>query len=668
VNRVAASTAGDLAQYMAAVAKELLGEPNPVHSKKGEPRYGTNGSLKVDLAKGTFYDFEAEKGGGVIDFIIHRNVASDKKSAAQWMRDKGILPNTGDGGDEIIATFSYTDEAGEELFQVVRYEPKDFRQRRQGPDGWVWNVRGVRQVVYRLPELEEALAMERTIFIVEGEGKVDLLLRWNVPATCNAGGSKKWRAEHAEFLRDADVIIMGDNDQAGRDHVETVGKSLVGIASSIRVLHLPGLPPKGDIINWAKTGGTADKLWKLVEAESIPWTPQPVQLLLPWWRDPVTIPPREKLYGDHYSRRTIGATIGAGGRAKTTLGILEAVSMAIGRDLLTGQPIPSGPLRVMMWNGEEDQDELDRRVAAVCQHYKITRDDLGGRLFVLSVLDDPMRIAVIEKGLPKINDDTLGRMIKDITDNHIDVFMVDPLVSFHRVTESLNEHMEVVIKDGFTTVARKTNSAGEIFHHPGKPKPGQAETTVEDGRGASGIIWAVRSARVLNFMTTDEAERLGIAEDERRLHIRITNGKANMGPIGKAHWIKICVEDLPNGDRVACASSWKPENPFQNVTTTHMHKCRALAQTGAYRADSRAANWIGYAVAEIIGINIAYRANNDPKDLAKVKEIIKTWLKNRVFAIDKREDKDRKEREFIIPGSWKPEPTTAPDNDEVIAA
>jgi hypothetical protein len=62
------------------------------------------------------------------------------------MLDKGILPNTGNGhGGEIVATFSYTDEAGKELFQVVRYDPKDFRQRRQGPNGWVWNVKGVRR-------------------------------------------------------------------------------------------------------------------------------------------------------------------------------------------------------------------------------------------------------------------------------------------------------------------------------------------------------------------------------------------------------------------------------------------------------------------------------------------------------------------------------------------
>ena len=115
--------------------------------------------------------------------------------------------------------------------------------------------------------------------------------------------------------------------------------------------------------------------------------------------------------------------------------------------------------------------------------------------------------------------------------NRIDVFTIDPFISFHAVNENSNTDMDLVIKEGLGAVAGATNSAGEIFHHPGKPKPGQ-ETTVDDGRGASAIIWAVRSARVLNFMTPEEARKIGIAEDVRRRYVRIANGKANMGPAG----------------------------------------------------------------------------------------------------------------------------------------
>jgi AAA domain len=122
-----------------------------------------------------------------------------------------------------------------------------------------------------------------------------------------------------------------------------------------------------------------------------------------WWRDPVTISRREFLYGKHYIRRNIGASIGAGGRGKTSQSHFEAVEMALGRNLATGAELPQGPLRVLCLNAEEDQDELDRRVAAVCQRYDVSRADLGGRLFVKSVRDEPLRLATLRREGPVLN-------------------------------------------------------------------------------------------------------------------------------------------------------------------------------------------------------------------------------------------------------------------------
>jgi hypothetical protein len=375
---------------------------------------------------------------------------------------------------------------------------------------------------------------------------------------------------------------------------------------------------------------------------------------LPWWRDPMTIPPRQFLYGRHYIRRAIGATVAAGGRGKTTLSVYEAVTMAAGHDLSTGAPLPDGPLRVWLLNGEEEQDELDRRVAAVCQHYRISEADLGGRLFALSVRDRPMRVAIMKGNAPVIDDAVIRQMIEFIVRNRIDVFMVDPLISFHGVAENDNSHMDLVVKQGFGAAAGKTNTAGEVFHHPGKPKPGQAETVVEDGRGASAILWAVRSARVLNFMTPADAEKLGMSDEERKVHIRIANGKANMAPLGKAKWMKIEVENLPNGDHVAVMTSWKPPDPFQDVTPAHMELAAKLAATGEYRADRRSPKWFGYALAGPLGINVSHGGSNSPRDIAKLKAIIETWRKNKVFDIEKRADADGKKRDFIVSGTHAP--------------
>jgi hypothetical protein len=128
------------------------------------------------------------------------------------------------------------------------------------------------------------------------------------------------------------------------------------------------------------------------------------------------------------------------------------------------------------------------------------------------VRDKSLRIAKLANNAPVVDDQVKVFMVDFITKNRIDVFMIDPLISFHAVGESSNEQMDVVIKQGFGAIAGQTNSAGELFHHPGKPKPGHTETTVEDSRGASAVIWAVRSARVNNFMTPEEATKLGLCE------------------------------------------------------------------------------------------------------------------------------------------------------------
>jgi RecA-family ATPase len=186
------------------------------------------------------------------------------------------------------------------------------------------------------------------------------------------------------------------------------------------------------------------------------------------WPDPATIPRREFLFGRHYIRKAIGATIAGGARAKTTLSHIEAVSMACGRILLTGERIT--PLRVWCVNGEEDQDEIDRRIAAVCKRYGITEADCGDRLFVQSVRENPLRFAAMVHGAPTLNHAALKQFEAEIRARGIDVFMLDPLISFHSVVENDNGCMDLLLKEGLGAVASRTNSAGEVFHHPGKPQ------------------------------------------------------------------------------------------------------------------------------------------------------------------------------------------------------
>ena len=174
----------------------------------------------------------------------------------------------------IVATYDYESEDGTLLFQVVRYQPKDFRQRRpDGRGGWAWKLGRVRRVLYRLPELLAA-DPERSVFVCEGEKAVDRLVREGLVATCSPGGAGKWRDEYAEALRGRDVVVLPDNDTPGRFHAETVARSLAGVAADVRVLDLPGLPAKGDVYDWLEAGHTAEDLQRLA-AEEPEYEPSP---------------------------------------------------------------------------------------------------------------------------------------------------------------------------------------------------------------------------------------------------------------------------------------------------------------------------------------------------------------------------------------------------------
>lgn len=288
-----------LAASMAAVAEELFGAPNQRLSKEGLLRYGSNGSLSIDVVNGTYYDHEAKIGGGVLD-LVSRETRRDHRGAAEWMKEHGYLEpqhsSNGKGLGREVAHYDYIDEDGNLLVQVVRFEPKTFRQRRRDAAGaWTWSVRGIRQVPYRLPELSEAISLDRPVYIVEGEKDVENLRNIGLIGTCNAGGAGKWRAELDEHFRGADVVILPDHDPqatnpdgtlrfhpdgspifTGQDHATLVAGHLYGIAARVRVLdlawHWPDMPAKGDVSDWILAGGTNDALQTLAQ-QTPDWSP-----------------------------------------------------------------------------------------------------------------------------------------------------------------------------------------------------------------------------------------------------------------------------------------------------------------------------------------------------------------------------------------------------------
>jgi hypothetical protein len=266
----------DWASLCGPVARIVWGDPTTETSM--ELRWGTHGARKVDLGKGTWYDHEDKTGGGTIDLVP----GIDTAEKVRWLQSHGLVsgswPRTSERQDKapppwmrpIATTYDYTDEAGTLLFEVVRFddgfEPR-FMQRR-GRKGW--GLGDARRVLYRLPEVVAAIAARQPVFVVEGEKDADNLRAASVVATTNPMGAGNWKAAYSEMLRGADVVLVGDNDEAGRKHVAQVASALHGIASRLRVFDLakawPECPAKGDVSDWLEAGHTAAELETLVAA------------------------------------------------------------------------------------------------------------------------------------------------------------------------------------------------------------------------------------------------------------------------------------------------------------------------------------------------------------------------------------------------------------------
>lgn len=166
----------------------------------------------------------------------------------------------------LVKTYDYTDANGNLLFQTCRFEPKTFRQRRpDGNGGWIWSLGETAPVLYRLPDLIEAAANKKTVFVVEGEKDADALWEFGLPATTSPLGAGKWREAYSESLKGAEVVILPDNDDVGKGHAEQVAASLVNQGCIVRVINLPGLPAKGDFSDWmADETNDIDRLWELI--------------------------------------------------------------------------------------------------------------------------------------------------------------------------------------------------------------------------------------------------------------------------------------------------------------------------------------------------------------------------------------------------------------------
>ncbi len=244
--------------------------PCPIHQ-------GDRDSFAVEPETGRWFCHSTcGRGGDVCDLEMALTGADFKTAKAAIFGIVGRAdPLIGERATRarIVETYDYTDEAGHVLYQSVRMEPKGFKQRKpDGKDGWVWSIKDVRLVLYRLPSLLERST--ETVFICEGEKDVHSLEALGLLATCNPMGAGKWRPEYSEMIRGRSAVLLPDNDPPideggkphfkGQKHAASVAADLLRVGCEARIVEVP---EGKDVSDWLGAGGTLEKLRGLVSAQ-----------------------------------------------------------------------------------------------------------------------------------------------------------------------------------------------------------------------------------------------------------------------------------------------------------------------------------------------------------------------------------------------------------------
>lgn len=171
--------------------------------------------------------------------------------------------------------YPYRNEQGIVLYWKVRIEEgfgdsskRFFCERRDLNGQIIKNLNGCTKILYRLPELLQAIQEGLIIFLVEGEKDVETLFGKGLIASTTHATSF-WCNEFTTILKDANVVILYDMDETGIKRRDMLCTILVGKVKKLRVVDLPGLEYSQshgkDVSDWLANGNTISQLLDLVD-------------------------------------------------------------------------------------------------------------------------------------------------------------------------------------------------------------------------------------------------------------------------------------------------------------------------------------------------------------------------------------------------------------------
>ena len=487
-----------------------------------------NPSLNIHKLDGVWKDMaRPDKKGSIFDAVIKARGGSFTDALEFVAEIIGIQANDQKPAEKIVKVYDYRDAEGRLQFQVVRFEPKHFSQRRPPTVSrdWIWSLKGVRRLLYRLPELAQA-DQSRTVLIVEGEKDADRLAAAGFLATTAPQGAGKWKQVDARSLHGRHVVIIPDNDIPGWEHAEEIARSLYGKSATIRVVELPGLGERRekhglDVSDWFDQGHTADEL-KALARDTPPWEPNEEADTTDAIADEqgreavitslanVEPEPVEWLWKRWLPKGKLVLLSGLGEVGKSTLCALVASTLSTGGAWPDGTPAPKAKTLFLL--AEDDladtlRPRLDRQSADVTMidHLDVVKEPSK----------DGKRAAMfnLAKHLPLLE--------RAIAHGGYELIVIDPLTAF---LQGVKVNDEIAVRDALMPLVEMAQRTGVTIiglMHLGKPSAAQ-RTILQMFLGASAFGNIARIAWAM-IMDPDDP-------DERRRILQVTKSNLAMKP------------------------------------------------------------------------------------------------------------------------------------------
>jgi RecA-family ATPase len=438
---------------------------------------------------------------------------------------KGANSRSNGGDYQPAATYDYHDNTGKLCFQKLRNPPgsetRFWMRQPDGNGGWIKNTKGVdTNIIYRLPEVLEAIELGREIAVVEGEKDADNLWAIGIPATCNAHGAAepdkkpKWYAVHSEQLRSAPLVIFNDNDAAGHAHADAAARLSLGIAARVRRLdlkpHWPEMPEGADVSDWLALGHGRQELDALMagalevserneqestssfdsnvetlrsegdsDCETIepPVNAQlPLPLNLAQWDDK-KLPNREWVVENRILAGNVTLLSADGSTGKSTIALQLGASLVLKRTDWLGALINKSG-EVMIVSAEDEEGELVRRLANILKAYRAKFADLDSRFHAYDLSDREATMANFDRDGNLRATQLLTQLEKRACEIRPALIVLDASANVFGGDEINRVHVRKFI-DRLRILAKKTGAGILLLAHP-------SLTGMSSGSGLSG--------------------------------------------------------------------------------------------------------------------------------------------------------------------------------------